>query len=209
MRELNTIYSPAQVAGRVDLSQSSIRRYTIALENAGYPNIKRSKSNHRRYDLYDIKVLEHFKNLVKEKHMSFDGALEQTMNDLEYIKTKVEVGSENESSKTTQRSDIEQLETKINVLIKMVQELNVKTESLQKDNERLTDYIKEQQLVLESEEQRTESDIDPAEEDNQTNIYDYIETSGEETEVLETGENTERNSKEKMGVFSRIKKWFS
>jgi len=198
MKELNAIYTPSQAAERIDISQSSIRRYTIALEKAGYPNIKRSSNNHRRYDLYDIQVLQYFKDLVQEKKISFDMALEQTMQDLDYIKNKVDIKNESADFNVKSSDDIEHLETKINMLIEMVRELNVKTEALQEDNQRLTAYIKQQQLEMETEDEEQSSVNESAEDNDQTNIYEYIEEPEEKSDKVE---------QEKVGIFSKIKKW--
>lgn len=138
MKELNTLYTPAQVAERIDLSQSSVRRYTIALEKAGYTNIKRDPNNHRKYDIYDVQTLEYFRGLINDKKRSFEQALEETMSDLDYIHAKVDTRELYNMSTENKHTEVERLEQKVDTLIELVRELNQKTEHLQKDNERLT-----------------------------------------------------------------------
>src|SRR5699024_8453585 len=111
----------------------------------------------------DIQVLQYFKDLVQEKKISFDMALEQTMQELDYIKNKVDIKNESADFNVKSSDDIEHLETKINMLIEMVRELNVKTEALQEDNQRLTAYIKQQQLEMETEDEEQSSVNESAE----------------------------------------------
>src|SRR5699024_9464307 len=125
-------------------------------------------------------------------------ALEQTMQDLDYIKNKVDIKNESADFNVKSSDDIEHLETKINMLIEMVRELNVKTEALQEDNQRLTAYIKQQQLEMETEDEEQSSVNESAEDNDQTNIYEYIEEPEEKSDKVE---------QEKVGIFSKIKKW--
>lgn len=214
MKELNTLYTPAQVAERIDLSQSSVRRYTIALEKAGYTNIKRDPNNHRKYDIYDIQTLEYFKGLVNDKKRSFEQALEETMNDLDYIHTKVDTRGLYNVSPDSKHGEIERLEKKVDTLIELVRELNQKTEHLQKDNERLTALVEKQPLALEAPQQET-TDVDEKPEETDTRQIEEDESKPQkvsetpqqkapETSEIEKEEMNKKNS----GIFSRLKNFF-
>lgn len=214
MKELNTFYTPAQIAERIDLSQSSVRRYTIALEKAGYTNIKRDPNNHRKYDIYDIQTLEYFKELVNDKKRSFNQALEETMNDLDYIHAKVDTRGLFNVSVDTKHSEMERLEQKVDTLIELVRELNQKTEHLQKDNQRLTALVEKQPLALETPQQEN-TDIDEKPEDvdtMETEEYEDEAPKVAETSQQEATENPEIEKEEKNtksgGIISRLKSFF-
>jgi len=214
MKELNTLYTPAQVAERIDLSHSSVRRYTIALEKAGYANIKRDPNNHRKYDIYDIQTLEYFKGLVNDKKRSFKQALEETMNDLDYIHAKVDTRGLSNVSANSKHGEVERLEQKVDTLIELVRELNQKTEHLQKDNERLTALVEKQPLMLEVPQQET-TDVDEKPEEADTRQIEAVENKPSKVaetpqqEASETSEiKKEEISKKNSGIFSRLKKFF-
>src|SRR5699024_3676211 len=123
-KELNTLYTPAQVSEKIGLSQSSVRRYTIALEKSGYSSIKRDPNNHRKYDIYDIQTLQYFKDLVNEKKLSFDMALEQTVRDIEYIHSKMNTDEIYAPSSSEEDTQIKELEKKVDILDRKSTRLN-------------------------------------------------------------------------------------
>lgn len=214
MKELNTLYTPAQVAERIDLSQSSVRRYTIALEKTGYTNIKRDPNNHRKYDIYDIQTLEYFRGLINDKKRSFEQALEETMNDLDYIHAKVDVRGLSNVSPDSKHAEVERLEQKVDTLIELVRELNQKTEHLQKDNERLTALVAKQSVALEVPQQET-TDVDEKPEETDTRQIEEDESQSPKVAetpqqaVTETSEiEKEEINKKNSGIFSRLKKFF-
>lgn len=213
-KELNTLYTPAQVAEKIDLSQSSVRRYTISLEKAGYTNIKRDPNNHRKYDIYDIQTLEYFKGLVNDKKLSFDMALEQTMNDLDYIHSKIDTKGLYKVPADSQHTEVERLEQKVDTLIELVRELNHKTENLQTDNARLTALVEKQPLTLEAPQQETTDADEKSEEadtkqieDNEGSPQKVSETPQQEATEASEIEKEEINKKN-SGIFSRLKKFF-
>lgn len=214
MKELNRLYTPAQVAERIDLSQSSVRRYTIALEKAGYNNIKRDPNNHRKYDIYDIQTLEYFKGLVNDKKRSFDQALEETMSDLDYINAKVDTRELSNVSLDSKHGEVGRLEQKVDTLIELVRELNQKTEHLQKDNERLTALVEKQPLMLDISQQGS---TDAAEAPEEADVRQTEGYEGKPPNVIKTPQQkdvenpkieTEEMDKKNNGVFSRLKKFF-
>src|SRR5699024_2831257 len=214
-KELNTLYTPAQVSEKIGLSQSSVRRYTIALEKSGYSSIKRHPNNHRKYDIYDIQTLQYFKDLVNEKKLSFDVALEQTVRDIEYIHSKMNTDEIYAPSSSEENTQIKELEKKVDILIDLVHNLNNKTEELKQDNETLTNLIHNKtnstaRLTAPIELKNLENSSDEEEDDDQTNIYEYIENTEErDTEKEEQVEEAVTNNREKEGLLSKIKSFFS
>ncbi|WP_017550077.1 helix-turn-helix domain-containing protein [Salinicoccus carnicancri] len=212
MKELNTLYTPAQVAERIDLSQSSVRRYTIALEKAGYANIKRDPNNHRKYDIYDIQTLEYFKGLVNDKKHSFEQALEETMSDLDYIHAKVDTRAL--STLSSDNKHTERLEQKVDTLIELVRELNQKTEHLQKDNERLTELVEKQPLMLDISQQESTDAVETPKDEDREQTEDDEGNTPKVSEIPQQGTaETSETKKEEInqkndGIFSRLRKFF-
>lgn len=192
-KELNTLYTPAQVAERVDMSQSSVRRYTIALEKAGYTHIKRDPNNHRKYDVYDIQTIGHIKNLINEKKLSFELALEETMQDIQYIHSNID--AQHTKAVSQSRTNTE-LEDKVDTLIELVQELHTKSNRLEEENKQLNQKIEQ----LQSDNRGTKQLLE--------NVWNEGERTTDETLQL-TSNNThteedEEPSSKKKGFFARL-----
>lgn len=201
-KELNTLYTPAQVAERVDMSQSSVRRYTIALEKAGYTHIKRDPNNHRKYDVYDIQTIEHFKNLINEKKLSFELALEKTMNDIQYIHSNIDA---QQASAVTQSHTNTELEDKVDMLINLVQDLHTKTDRLEEENKQLNQKIgqlqnddqetKQLQGTVQNEQERTD--------DESLQLTSNSDHMDKEEDIQSADEEGEEPPKKK-GFFARL-----
>lgn len=92
------------VAERLEIGTSTLRKWCIALEQKQYSFVKGAK-NSRAFVLKDIKVLEQMKKLIQEAGMSIEGAVKvvlsvpfaevETDNDLEDGNRTLSVLSEN------------------------------------------------------------------------------------------------------------------
>lgn len=66
-------YSPKEISLTLDIGDSSLRKWCLALEKEGYQFIRNDKKN-RVFVEGDLVVLRHFQNLVKQHNMQLDNA---------------------------------------------------------------------------------------------------------------------------------------
>lgn len=66
-------YSPKEVFTTLDIGDSTLRKWCLALEKNGY-SFTRNEKNNRLYVESDLVVLRHFQNLVKHHNMQLDNA---------------------------------------------------------------------------------------------------------------------------------------
>lgn len=66
-------YSPKEVFTTLDIGDSTLRKWCLALEKNGYGFI-RNDQNRRVYVECDLVVLRHFQNLIKQHNMQLDNA---------------------------------------------------------------------------------------------------------------------------------------
>jgi len=66
-------YAPKEISLALDISDSTLRKWCLALEKNGYGFIRNDKKN-RVFVESDILVLKHFQNLVKQHNMQLDNA---------------------------------------------------------------------------------------------------------------------------------------
>ena len=67
-------YHPTkEVCARLDIADSTLRKWCIALEKNGY-NFTRTTQNRRLYTNHDLKVLDHLKELIQGKGMNLENA---------------------------------------------------------------------------------------------------------------------------------------
>ncbi|WLR44436.1 MerR family transcriptional regulator (plasmid) [Bacillus carboniphilus] len=75
---MDLAYTTKEVASTLDIGESTLRKWSVALEKGGYPFIKNDKG-YRSYLERDIIVLRKFKELVKVKSVSLESATELVM----------------------------------------------------------------------------------------------------------------------------------
>jgi hypothetical protein len=66
-------YSPKEISTTLDIGDSTLRKWCIAMEKNGYGFI-RNEQNKRVFVESDLVVLRHFQNLVKQHNMQLDNA---------------------------------------------------------------------------------------------------------------------------------------
>lgn len=66
-------FSPKEIQLDLDISDSTLRKWALSLETAGY-KFKRTAHNRRVFNPEDHIVLSNFKHLVQEKNMSYENA---------------------------------------------------------------------------------------------------------------------------------------
>ncbi|MEI2357432.1 DUF3967 domain-containing protein [Mesobacillus zeae] len=73
METFEKAYSPKEISITLDIGDSTLRKWCIALEKSGYQFI-RNDHNSRVFVEGDLIVLRHFQNLVKQHNMMLDNA---------------------------------------------------------------------------------------------------------------------------------------
>ncbi len=73
METFEKAYSPKEISITLDIGDSTLRKWAIALEKSGY-NFIRNDQNKRLFVDSDLVVLKHFQNLVKQHNMQLENA---------------------------------------------------------------------------------------------------------------------------------------
>src|SRR3954469_22243964 len=71
--QIEKAYSPKEMFTTLDIGDSTLRKWCLALEKNGYVFIRNDKNN-RLYVESDLVVLRHFQNLIKQHNMQLDNA---------------------------------------------------------------------------------------------------------------------------------------
>lgn len=150
-------YSPKEMFITLDIGDSTLRKWCIALEKNGYEFIRNEK-NSRVYIENDLVVLRHFQNLIKQHNMQLDnaavlvidrfgkGAFEVSTVTVPSVKEENQRDLERSNSEDIE--ELKQLVMKQNELIKdlinrMDQQQKYIDDSLNRRDERLTKTIEE------------------------------------------------------------------
>lgn len=210
MKDITQYYSPNEVSKIIELSPSSVRRYSIALEDAGYNEIKRNDKGHRRYTAHDVKTVQYLHTLVSDKKVPFNEAITKTLEDQSYIVNDVDIEVLDEVNETERELKIQSLEGKMDQLIEMTSELVSQNKALVTaldqvvdDNKRLLVELDKRTLTVDSE----PTDATQTVEDNQL----LIGNADEETPTSEpvNEDKTEDNENTAASFGSKLKRWFT
>lgn len=74
MESIEKAYSPKETSITLDIGDSTLRKWCIALEKSGYKFIRGDNNNGRVFVEGDLVVLRHFQNLLKVHHMPIENA---------------------------------------------------------------------------------------------------------------------------------------
>jgi len=150
-------YSPKEMFITLDIGDSTLRKWCIALEKNGYEFIRNEKKS-RVYVENDLVVLRHFQNLIKQHNMQLDNAAILVIDRFgkgAFEASTVTVPAEKEEkqrdlerSNSEDIKELKQLVMKQNELIKdlinrMAQQQKYIDDSLNRRDERLTKTIEE------------------------------------------------------------------
>lgn len=115
----DVIYTASDVYKRLEISDSTLRKYMEVLQREGY-TVKKDKRGRREYTEYDIMVLERLVELSKHDGMTLEKAAK-------LISQQLETANENAKKEESQETDLipfhiqQQLQQQYNV---MAQEMN-------------------------------------------------------------------------------------
>lgn len=138
MEEKNTFYSPAEVSTLLDVSTSTVRRLTSALEDEGYTRITRNEKNHRRYDISDVRAVEYLHKRITDGGLTQKEAVKDTLNNIDYVLNKIEPLEVSENKD----DQLKELTDKMNVLIEIVGGLNNKITDQNKELSELKEEVR-------------------------------------------------------------------
>lgn len=215
MEETNKLYSPGEVAELLNVSTSTIRRLTSAIEEKGYTRITRDSKNHRRYDLTDIRTLEYLHDRINKDGYTQSAAVNDTYNNLDYILNKVDpIPADNQTDTNEQ---IAELTNKVNKLIEIIGVQNNEIKDLKGDmvdlqatNKRLNESINNR-LAIEYKDSEnldnkgiSDSVSDKDNDDNQTTIDDYISDDKQNEDIENQQPMTNDDDKETLADYSNV-----
>uniref|UniRef100_UPI003F644B39 helix-turn-helix domain-containing protein n=1 Tax=Macrococcoides caseolyticum TaxID=69966 RepID=UPI003F644B39 len=190
-------YKTKEIADLIGLTASSIRRYTIALDKAGYV-IKKDDNSHRRYTIEDVKILEYLHKKVNNG-VSFDDAVKDTVKNKATIIT---LGSKAEDE-IINESTASQLKMIIERMNKMQQTID----ELQTDNKRLIALVEKQAQLLDitlinaPKMQEDTNVIDaPKDEDKKQEDNDVTANSDSEITALNDDKDVQQDKEEQSEV---------
>lgn len=168
MERTEKAYSPKEMFITLEISDSTLRKWCLALEKNSYGFIRNDK-NSRVYVESDLVVLRHFQNLIKQHNMQLDNAAILVIDrfgkgafEVGTVSVQVEVEDEQRDLERSYREDILELKavvSKQNELIKdlvsrMDQQQKYISERLSKRDELLLETLRESQetkrLLLEA-----------------------------------------------------------
>ncbi|TDM20988.1 hypothetical protein ETI01_10645 [Macrococcoides caseolyticum] len=219
MKDITQYYSSNDISRILDLSTSSIRRYSIALEDAGYKAIKRSDKGHRRYTMQDVKTVQYLHKLVNEKKLPFNEALKKTMADQSFIVNDVDIEVLGDVNETERDLTVKALENKIDSLSESVDELIKQNRVLLKiiedvkvDNKHLINELDKRILTLDSmglNAIKTHEDIEdidvPKDEDNTQKKIEINTDSVNEVIAMNDDKDVQQQDKEENSEVDAVK----
>lgn len=197
MKDITRYYKTKEIADLIGLTASSIRRYTIALDKAGYV-IKKDDNSHRKYTIDDVKIIEYLHKKVNNG-VSFDDAVKDTVKNKATIIT---LGSKAEDD-IINESTASQLKTIIERMDKMQQTID----ELQTDNKRLIALVEKQAQLLDTtliNAPKTQEDTNvidaPKDEDKTQKDKDVTEKSDREITAINVDNDVQQGKEENSEV---------
>jgi hypothetical protein len=195
-------YTPKEVSIALDIADSSLRKWCIAIEKNGYKFIRNDHKN-RVFVENDLVVLRHFQNLVKHHNMQLENAAKLVID--RFGKGAFEVGTgivpvENkEDSSDSQRDLMRSNEEIMTTLLEHIRTQEEFNHSLQERLERQENFNRE--LVERLEQQQTY--IDNRLEERDRRLMESLRDSQEVKQQLLQIAAAQEEEKKK-GFFARL-----
>ena len=185
------VYLGGEVAKSLGIARSSLTKYCIALENKDYKFI-RGSNNSRAFRSKDLLLLQRMKDLVQDKGMTMETAVNVVLSMLPEEERTGAVLDENKviSSETTSKEQEEN--TKISLLIDKLEYINEISDRLNSMEKELKD-IKAQNKILQDQNDELKTTVETSSSKRDENLLSLIR------EVQDT---------KKMIAASQEKKWW-
>lgn len=130
-------YSTKQIADNLSISTSTLRKYCLLLEQAGY-KFERTENNQRIYFDSDMLALRHLKKLTQEDGMTLENA----------VKSIADKGALREDITGSDSVDNTKLEEKIDELMTYIKRQDERLEKQEQFNRELVKRLEEQNKYI-------------------------------------------------------------
>jgi DNA-binding transcriptional MerR regulator len=178
-------YSPKEIAGMLDIGDSTLRKWCIALEEQGY-FFTRTDNKRRLFFDKDIIVLKHLRELVQVQHLSLENATK-------VVTTKYKQDERDASEHQNGTSDERSLESD-------TQKILNRLEQLENFNMTLLDTIDKQQKYIEERLDKQEERM----EKRDSMLMESLRESQETKRLMIEAKEEAEKKKQRKGILS----WF-
>jgi hypothetical protein len=140
-------YSPKEMSVTLDIGDSTLRKWCIALENNGYGFI-RNDQNNRVFIENDLVVLRHFQNLIKAHNMQLENASKLIIDRFGRGSFEVSTGTVLTEIEEGERSLDRSKEDVIPVLLEHIKKQNEFVRNQEEFNQELIKRLDQQQKYI-------------------------------------------------------------
>jgi DNA-binding transcriptional MerR regulator len=179
-------YSPKEIAGMLNIGDSTLRKWCIALEEHEY-FFTRTDNNRRMFFDKDIIVLKHLRELIQVQNLSLENASK-------VVTTKYKQDKEQPSAQQNSNNDDRSLESD-------TQKILARLEQLENFNKTLLDTIDKQQKYIE---ERLDKHEERMEKRDSMLMESLRESQETKRLMLEAKEESEKK-KNRKGIFGWLK----
>lgn len=191
LNEFERAYTTKEVSGTLGIGESSLRKWSKALETNGYPFTK----NDHGYRLYlerDIVVLRQFKKLIKEANMPMENAANLIIERIEDNPLTISAGAVLSTTSVDSGRSQDVLEEQIkNVLQKL--------EKQEEFNKKLAEMVHKQQETIEKQNKYITEKL----EDRDRKLMESMRVTMETKQLLL---EAKEEKKKRKGIFSFFSK---
>jgi hypothetical protein len=199
-------YSAKEVIDKIDIGDSTLRKWCLSLEKQNY-NFIRTDQNKRLFTEKDVFVLSQFKVLVQDKNMSINNAAtivaSKYVNESFSNETEIEQVSKHQTKQLFSNETLEELKTEMEQLKSINTSLLYELEEQKKDrenqkefNEELLNRLNQFQNYIEN---KFEEDVKSRQHDRE--LVSSLKESMEQQKLIAAAQEEERK---KRGFFSRL-----
>lgn len=185
------VYLGGEVAKSLGIARSSLTKYCIALENKDYKFI-RGSNNSRAFRSKDLLLLQRMKDLVQDKGMTMETAVNVVLSMLPEEERTGAVLDENKVISSDNTSKEQEKNTQISLLIDKLEYINEISDRLNSMEKELKD-IKAQNKILQDQNDELKTTVETSSSKRDENLLSLIR------EVQDT---------KKMIAASQEKKWW-
>jgi DNA-binding transcriptional MerR regulator len=196
MKGTETPYTSKEIVARLEIGESTLRKWCLALEEQSYSFI-RTDQNKRMFTEKDAYVLNQFKHLVKDKNLSINNAAaivsakyvnEVFSNETEIEQANIEVPLPPFSNET------------LGELMQGIEQMKAEVEQMKDLNRMLLTRLDEQQKYIDGRLNVMES----RQNERDNTLLESLRTSQETKQLLLEAKEAEQQKKPRKGLL----KWF-
>lgn len=193
MNTYEKAYSPKEISLTLNIGDSTLRKWCIALEKSGYQFI-RNDQNNRVYVDSDLVVLKHFQNLVKQHNMQLENAANLVVDRFGKGAFEVSTGDVPAEIETEQR-DLNRSNDE--VITQLLEHIKKQEEF----NQELLSRLDQQQKYIDEKLNR----LDQRQDERDNMLLESLRASQETKQLLLEVKTAEEQKKPRKGLL----RWFS